>query len=123
MSRDETKTCPVCGRAFAWRAKWARSWSQVIYCGERCRRRKGSDLDRRIEEWVLSRLEALGPGKSMCPSEAARALAPDDWRRHMDAVRSAGRRLEQRGQLCVTQGGRVVDAATARGPIRYRMPR
>ncbi|MCK0154036.1 DUF2256 domain-containing protein [Alcanivorax sp. S6407] len=36
------KTCPVCGRAFSWRKKWARDWDAVIYCSERCRREKRS---------------------------------------------------------------------------------
>ena len=33
-----TKVCPVCGRPFAWRKKWARDWESVRYCSERCRR-------------------------------------------------------------------------------------
>lgn len=33
-----TKTCPCCGRPFAWRKKWARVWDEVKYCSERCRR-------------------------------------------------------------------------------------
>ena len=33
-----SKTCPVCGLAFAWRKKWQRDWAQVVYCSERCRR-------------------------------------------------------------------------------------
>ncbi|MCH2556587.1 DUF2256 domain-containing protein [Alloalcanivorax marinus] len=32
------KTCPVCGRPFRWRRKWARDWDRVIYCSQRCRR-------------------------------------------------------------------------------------
>lgn len=32
------KTCPACGRPFAWRRKWARDWDRVVYCSERCRR-------------------------------------------------------------------------------------
>ncbi|MFC3692908.1 DUF2256 domain-containing protein [Chenggangzhangella methanolivorans] len=35
-----TKTCPVCGRPFAWRKKWERVWDEVLYCSERCRRAK-----------------------------------------------------------------------------------
>ncbi|WP_083882533.1 DUF2256 domain-containing protein [Fibrisoma limi] len=31
------KTCPVCGRPFAWRKKWERDWDNVIYCSDRCR--------------------------------------------------------------------------------------
>ncbi|WP_281719019.1 DUF2256 domain-containing protein [Pandoraea apista] len=32
------KICPVCGRSFVWRKKWARAWENVTYCSERCRR-------------------------------------------------------------------------------------
>ncbi|ETX29242.1 DUF2256 domain-containing protein [Roseivivax isoporae] len=41
-----TKTCPVCGRPFTWRRKWARVWDEVIYCSERCRRSKAPRKDR-----------------------------------------------------------------------------
>ncbi|MFW5681515.1 MAG: DUF2256 domain-containing protein [Phycisphaeraceae bacterium] len=30
------KTCPVCGRRFRWRNKWARDWEKVKYCSRRC---------------------------------------------------------------------------------------
>ncbi|MEM1049125.1 MAG: DUF2256 domain-containing protein [Pseudomonadota bacterium] len=33
-----TKVCPVCRRPFTWRRKWAKSWENVRYCSERCRR-------------------------------------------------------------------------------------
>ncbi len=33
-----TKACAHCGRAFAWRKKWAATWQAVRYCSERCRR-------------------------------------------------------------------------------------
>ncbi|MGD8486121.1 MAG: DUF2256 domain-containing protein [Chloroflexota bacterium] len=39
-SQRPTKTCPVCGRPFSWRRRWAESWDQVVYCSERCRRRR-----------------------------------------------------------------------------------
>ncbi|MEB3276502.1 MAG: DUF2256 domain-containing protein [Cyanobacteriota bacterium] len=32
-----SKICPVCGRPFQWRRKWAPIWEQVIYCSQRCR--------------------------------------------------------------------------------------
>jgi len=36
------KVCPVCGRPFSWRKKWRRTWEQVRYCSDRCRRQKRS---------------------------------------------------------------------------------
>jgi len=35
------KTCPVCGRPFAWRKKWEKVWDEVKYCSDRCRARRG----------------------------------------------------------------------------------
>jgi hypothetical protein len=32
------KICAACGRPFAWRKKWERSWDAVRFCSERCRR-------------------------------------------------------------------------------------
>ncbi|MCY7325713.1 MAG: DUF2256 domain-containing protein [Microbacteriaceae bacterium] len=32
------KICPVCARPFEWRKKWERSWPDVVYCSDRCRR-------------------------------------------------------------------------------------
>ncbi|MEF3193058.1 MAG: DUF2256 domain-containing protein [Halothiobacillaceae bacterium] len=33
------KLCPVCGRPFVWRKKWARDWAAVKYCSDACRRK------------------------------------------------------------------------------------
>jgi hypothetical protein len=35
-----SKICPICGRPFQWRRKWADIWEQVIYCSQRCRNRR-----------------------------------------------------------------------------------
>lgn len=36
-----TKICTVCGKPYTWRKKWAKVWTEVKYCSERCRRTKG----------------------------------------------------------------------------------
>ncbi|MBY6238798.1 DUF2256 domain-containing protein [Vibrio harveyi] len=36
------KVCPVCERPFSWRKKWALNWDEIVYCSERCRRRKST---------------------------------------------------------------------------------
>lgn len=33
-----SKICAVCDRPFVWRKKWAKVWTEVKYCSERCRR-------------------------------------------------------------------------------------
>ena len=63
-----------------------------------------------------------GPSKSICPSDAARAVGGDNWRPLMDRARDAARELAREGEVEITQGGDVVDPdATWRGPIRIRV--
>ena len=69
---------------------------------------------------ILALLSERADGATICPSEAARALAPDDWRPLMDQVRAAAQGLVTEGKVEVTQGGRVVEMSEARGPIRLR---
>ena len=117
------KPCLVCGRPITWRKKWERDWDQVKYCGDGCRRRKSSDVDAKLEAAMLALLADRKGGDTICPSEAARAVSPDDWRPLMEPARAAARRLAGRGVVQVTQGGRVVDPTNFRGPIRVRLAR
>jgi hypothetical protein len=102
-----------------WRRSWARNWDEVRYCSSACRRRRVSDSDRQLETAILELLAARRG--SICPGEAARAVAgEDDWRALLEPVRRAARRLVEQGRVEITQGGRPVDPSTARGPIRIR---
>lgn len=76
---------------------------------------------RRLEETILALLERRAPAATICPSDAARAVGDaDGWRDLMGPAREAAGRLVAAGKVDVTQGGRVVDLATATGPIRIR---
>ena len=67
-------------------------------------------------------LEQREPGKTICPSEAARSLGGDDgFRPLMPVVRDAARAMVADGEIDVTQKGEVVDLDSARGPIRLRL--
>jgi hypothetical protein len=73
---------------------------------------------------ILRQTAARGADKSICPSEVARALAPEDdaWRRLMGAVRATAIRLAREGQVEVLRKGKPVDsAAEIRGVIRLRI--
>lgn len=118
--RTDTKTCAACGREFGWRKKWERDWDQVRYCSNACRRRGVNDTDRRLEAAILDLLGRRDAGKTICPSEAAKAVGGGDWRGLMEPARRAARRLVDRGAVVITQGGRIVDPSTARGAIRIR---
>lgn len=129
-----SKPCVRCGRSITWRKKWARDWEHVRYCSDACRRQgapkvddddDNSDGDKALslEGAILALLNARAAGATICPSEAARAVAGDDegqWRPWMEPARQAARRLVAAGRIDIMQKGHVVDGDTARGPIRLR---
>lgn len=117
-----SKICVSCGRSFSWRKKWERDWDRVKFCSKACRRSgvpAGSDQD--LERTILELLDERRGRGTICPSEAARRMAPEDWRPLLEPVRRAARRLVANGRLEILQGGRVVDPDTARGAIRLRL--
>jgi hypothetical protein len=78
----------------------------------------------RIADEIRRQTAARGAGKSICPSEVARALAPEEdaWRRLMGQVREAAIRLARAGRIEVLRKGKPVDpAAEIRGVIRLRI--
>ena len=81
-----------------------------------------TDVDARLEEQIRRLLDERRPDASICPSEAARAVDPEEWRDLMPAARAAAGRLAAAGVVVVTQGGVVVDVADVRGPVRIRRP-
>ncbi|CAB4774425.1 unannotated protein [freshwater metagenome] len=119
----EPKVCASCGRTIEWRKKWERDWDQVRYCSDACRRHKVSDTDRALETSIRDLLSRRAADATICPSEAARAVGGEEWRELMEPARRAARRLVAAGEVEITQGGKVVDPSTAKGPIRVRRVR
>lgn len=66
-------------------------------------------------EAILDLLAQRDEGKTICPSEAARASGAS-----MDEVRAEAKKLVGEGAIVVTQKGEVVDLDGVRGPIRLR---
>jgi hypothetical protein len=119
------KTCQRCGRVITWRKKWARDWDAVRYCSAACRRPRRTGRDAKFEKAILNLLRTRPRSSSICPSEVARLVAnPEDavWAAACEQARQAARRLVSRGQVEITQMGRVVDPSHARGPLRIRRP-
>jgi hypothetical protein len=79
--------------------------------------------DAELERRILVLLESRSRTSTICPSDVARDIAPDDWRPLMEPVRQAAGRLVDRGVVEITQQGSVVNLATVKGPIRIRLPR
>ncbi len=117
------KTCITCGRPFAWRKKWASNWEEVKYCSKACRSQRPGELEERIERTILELIEMRGKHATICPSEAARRVAPAEWKPLMEKTREAARRLAHRGCLEITQKGKPVEPFGFRGPIRLGLPR
>ena len=74
---------------------------------------------------IIRLVLARGATKTICPSEAARAVGKAleiEWRGLMPLARAAGARLVARGAIEATQKGIVIpDILSARGPIRFRL--
>ena len=126
-SVPESKPCAVCGRTIEWRKKWERNWDGVRYCSDACRRMRLTDTDRELETAITEVLATRAVGATICPSEAAKAVAGSSdeqaWRDLMEPARRAARRLVASGEIEITQQGQIVDPSTAKGPIRLRRTR
>jgi hypothetical protein len=77
-------------------------------------------LDDGLRAAILTLLAERGAGKSICPSDAARAVAAE-WRPLMPQVRAVAGAMAAAGEVIVTQRGQAVDPATARGAIRIAL--
>ena len=120
----DTKVCRSCGRVMTWRKSWARTWDEVRYCSDACRRRRVSGVDLELEEAIRTLLSDRPRDASICPSEAARLVGgpgEDAWRELMEPARRAARRLAAAGEVEMTQAGHPVDPSTAKGPVRIRL--
>ena len=75
----------------------------------------------KIATTILSTAIQRGTEKSTCPSEIARMLFPDDWRKHMQEVREVAIDLHNKGRVVITQKGIPVDVTDIKGPVRIKM--
>ena len=76
----------------------------------------------RVVAAVRSLLQARGPSKSICPSDAARVAGGGEWRQLVPVARDVARDLARDGAVVVTAGGERLDpTATWSGPVRIRL--
>ena len=83
---------------------------------------KADELEAKILELVAVR----GAGKTICPSEAARAVGgdhPEGWGPLMQPVRKIAVRLMKQGRIVITRKGRPVDPDDFRGVYRLSLPK
>lgn len=75
-----------------------------------------------IAQTAFALLSAREPGKTICPSEVARALDLTDWRRLLPQVRATAVGLARAGRLEITRHGKAVDPNAFKGVYRLRLP-
>ena len=118
MTTPPEKDCAVCGRVITWRKKWGRSWDEVRYCSDACRKRGIQPVDQELESAILNLLSQRPRNATISPDDAAQSLVGEDWQRVAEPARAAARRLSVEGRVVITQEGRRVDPSTAKGPFR-----
>lgn len=74
-----------------------------------------------LAETIIDLAQRRGPGKTICPSEAARAIAgdqPEAWSRLMPHIRRAAVQLMKDGRIAILRKGRPVDPDDFKGIYR-----
>ena len=75
----------------------------------------------KIATTILSSATHRGVEKSTCPSEIARMLFPDEWRKYMKDVLEVAIDLHNKGSISITQKGTPVDVREIKGPVRIKI--
>lgn len=100
----------------------ARVQDAKVALGERGERwwEPASDTGRseRLAAAMRALLQHRDPESTICPSDAARVVAGDQFRGAMDAARQVAAELREGGLVRTTQRGKEIDPLTAHGPIR-----
>lgn len=84
-----------------------------------------TDQTEALESAILTLTAAAGPGKTISPADAARAVGgdhPDGWGPLMQPIRRIAVRLMKEGRIVITRKGRPVDPDDFRGVYRLRLP-
>jgi Protein of unknown function (DUF3253) len=80
----------------------------------------------KIETVLLRLLAERGPGKTLDPTEAARALGgahPDLWGPLMQPIRKVAVALAEQGRLVILRKGKPADPRDFKGVYRLSAPR
>jgi Protein of unknown function (DUF3253) len=79
-----------------------------------------------VERMILRMVRERGPDKTICPSDAARALAgdkPEEWGPLMQPLRRVAVRLAKEGRLVIYRKGKQADPDDFKGIYRLGPPR
>ena len=75
-----------------------------------------------IEETILDLLQNRKDGRSICPTDVAKALDPDGFQRKLGLVKAAAVGMARRGGLWITRKGKPVNPEKFKGVYRLKLP-
>lgn len=76
-----------------------------------------------VREAILELTAARGAGKTICPTEAAKAVSEARWQKLLPDVRAEAVRLHKAGRIAVYRKGKpVADPDTFKGVYRLGLP-
>lgn len=75
-----------------------------------------------IEDAILGLLADVPAGKSIDPSQVARGLDPEGWRRLLPQVRATAVGMARQGRLVILRHNKPADPDSFRGVYRLRLP-
>ena len=79
-------------------------------------------LEDRLQVHILRLVNERGVGKTICPSNAARAERSEEWRTLMKPIRAVAINLAKSGQITIYRKGKPVDPESFKGVIRLGLP-
>jgi len=80
-----------------------------------------TDLEPRIEAAIRTLLRSRHDGATICPSEPARVVDAQFWRRLLPAVRVQAVRLARAGQLVILRDRVPATGDLTKGVLRYKL--
>ncbi len=76
-----------------------------------------------VREAILELTVARGPGKTICPTDAAKAVSASEWRKVLADVRAEAIRLHKAGAITIYRKGKPVEnPETFKGVYRLGLP-
>lgn len=75
-----------------------------------------------VEEAILDLITLRGPGKTICPTEAAKAVSVKNWRKLLPEVRASAVKLAVAEKASIYRKGKPVDPLDFKGVYRIGLP-
>jgi len=74
--------------------------------------------DARTRDTILTLVTARGAGKTICPSEVAKELDPENWRSLLTKVRRTAQAMAKQGEIAIYRKGKPIEPDAMKGVIR-----